>query len=257
MSFVVDAAGRVVVLDQVNARIQIFEDGQVARVVALPGTTFQDVAVRGDGLVALDRLGAETVAFIDAAGTVTHEVPIAGAGVESGGDVTALAQHDDGTWVEVKHQEWVRVADADGVADPARPTMPGRLAPDGTMLRLARAGGARASLVRTGQGGPPAVTFIQFGLPVWALDALEVDARGRVFVGAELALERDSEPFDVVERSQEVVVLDPGGAEIARLVLPPKAGAEETFRALRVGPDGALYQLVFDADGASMRRYRL
>jgi hypothetical protein len=257
MSFVVDEAGRVVVLDQVNSRIQVFEDGRPARVVKLPSDTFQDVAVRGDGLVALDRFGDETVAFIDERGEVTHQVPLRGPGIASGGEVTALAQHEDGTWVERRHQEWVRVADRDGAPDPDRWTVAGRRAHDGGALRLARAGGERASLVHMGDDGSRPVTWLAFDLPIWALVALETDARGRVFVGAELAEEREVAPFDVIGRMVQVIVLDASGVETNRLSLPVSTGPEETFRTLRIGPDGALYQIVFGATGASIRRYAL
>jgi hypothetical protein len=256
MSFVVDAKGRAIVLDQVNARLEIFENGEATRTVPLHSETFQDVAVNGDGWVLLDRSGDEAVAFVGADGKLSHEVALRGSGVDEGGSVTALAQRDDGTWVETKHQEWVRIADADGHADAARPIASGRFAPDGASLRLARAGGAKASLVRT-MNGDAAVRWLEFDGPIWALNALEVDGAGRIFVGAELATESEAAPFQTIDRSEEILVLDPSGAEIARLSLPPSTGAEETFRSLRVGPDGALYQLVFEPTGPTMRRYSL
>jgi hypothetical protein len=256
MSFVVDANGRATVLDQVNGRLEIFENGAATRTIPLHSETYQDVAARGDGYALLDRSGEEAVAFTDASGKITHSVPLRGEGVDEGGSVTALAQRDDGTWVEVEHQAWVRVADASGAADLERPMLEGRPDGAGATYRLARAGGAKASLVRAGDGDR-AVRWIEFDEPIWALDALEFDGRGHVFVGAELALESEQAPYDVVDRREQVIVLDAGGDEVARLDMPPSTGPEEAFRSLRVGADGALYQLVMDAHGATMRRYSL
>src|SRR6185503_15316008 len=77
MGFAIDREGRVHVLDQVNARLQIFEKGAPARVVALPAETFQDIALDAKGnAVVLDRLSTSTLAFIGANGEVDHTVPI-------------------------------------------------------------------------------------------------------------------------------------------------------------------------------------
>src|SRR5262245_45057636 len=86
MGFAVDAEGRIHVLDQVNARLQIFDRDKPPRVVSLPSDAFQDIALDAKGNpIVLDRLATGTVAFLGANGDIDHTVPIVGPGVPEGG----------------------------------------------------------------------------------------------------------------------------------------------------------------------------
>ncbi len=260
MSFAVDAAGRATVVDQVNARAEVFAPGEAPRVVPLPSQTFQDVAFSPHGdLVLLDRLGTASVAFASADGHVDREVALAGPGVPSGGDVTALFARDDGTWVEVGHESLVRVADASGHADPARPAVAGRFSADGaSLLRAARSGSTHVVVTLQPRGERPALLArVEFALPVHEIMGLEPTADGGVVVGASLAQASASPPYDALERAEVIVVLDRLGVEQSRLRLPAQPGAEESFRRLRVGQDGALYHMAYGLKGVTLRRYAL
>lgn len=257
-SFTVDARGRAFVLDQVNGRVQIFEPGAKPRSVPVPGDTYQDVAVKSDdGIVLLDRLTKETVSFADATGKVTHEIRLQGEGVAEAGDVTGLFQRHDGTWVEVKHANLVQIADADGAPLDDRAIVQGRMGVDGKVLRASKSGSRAAFIVQKTSEGVRALAKVSFDLPVWQLLELDTDARGRVFLGASLLEESASPPFHVLEAREVVVVLDDAGAELARFDLPASIGAEESFRRIRIGADGALYHLAFEERGATMRRFSL
>jgi hypothetical protein len=260
-SFVVDADGRSWVLDQVNSRVQVFRDGKAERSIPLPADTFQDLALDGrGGLIVLDRLVTASVAYLDPSGRIDHEVGLLGPGVSEGGAVTGMFKRGDGVWVEVEHQRLVRVADASGKADSARPTMPGRLTSDGgSVMRASIAGRDGATLMML-PADPTATTpertsRVSFSMPVAHLTALESDSAGRVFLGAALMRERPVAPFDVVEQGEVVVVLGPGGTELRRFPLPANVGPEEQFRNVRLGDDGAVYQLGFDERAATMRRF--
>ena len=257
-SFAVDARGRAFVLDQVNGRVQIFEPGLKPRSVPLPGDTYQDVALRSDdGIVLLDRLTKETVAFADASGKVTHEIRLQGEGVVEAGDVTGLFQRNDGTWVEVKHANLVQIADADGAPLEDRTIVQGRMAADGKVLRASKSGSHAAYVAEKTSDGVRALAKVNFDLPVWQLLELDTDARGRVFLGASLLEESAAPPFQVIEAREVVVVLDDAGVEQARVDLPASTGAEESFRRIRIGADGVLYHLAYEERGATMRRFSL
>lgn len=259
MSFVVDRQGRAIVLDQVNARVQVFDPQGEPRVVPLPADTFQDVALDGRGrVVALDRLGAKSVAFVEPSGAVASEVAIEGTGIAEAGLVTALEQRDDGTWLEVQHQHWVRVADADGRPDATRPRVEGRLTADGKHVLRASKSGASAVWVVTKSGDetPRPLVRVQFDLPVAFITALEPLPDGRIVLGVHLMREADAPPFAVVEEREEVVILGFAGDELSRIALPASTGPEESLRRLRVGADGAIYHLSFDDGGATLRRLR-
>jgi hypothetical protein len=259
MSFVVDDRGRALVLDQVNSRVQVFEAGKEPRSLALPGDTFQDLAsTDDDGVVALDRLTTQSLAFVDSSGKVTHEVGLAGKGVAEPGEITGLFQRDDGTWVEVNHANLVRVADRTQNADVQRPILQGRPTADGAAILRASKSGERAVYVAEQRGEQPvrAISRIEFDLPVYQLLALETDRHGRIFLGASLLEERAEAPFDVTASAELVVVLAPNGAELSRIQLPEANGADESFRRIRVGDDGFLYQLTTSEDGATLWRVK-
>lgn len=258
MAFAVDARGRAFVLDQVNGRVQVFEPGREPRSIPLPGDTYQDVALgKDDGLVLLDRLSKESVAFADARGKVTHEIPLAGEGIAEGGDVTGLFQRDDGTWVEVKHANLVKIADADGAPLDDRTIVQGRFGADGAVLRASKSGDRAAWVAQKTERGVAPLAKVSFDLPVWQLLELDSDAEGRVFLGASLLEEAAAAPFDVIDAREVVVVLDKSGSELARVELPASTGPEESFRRIRVGADGAVYHLAYEERGATMRRFAL
>jgi hypothetical protein len=259
MSFAVDERGRAFVLDQVNGRVEVFEPGAGPRSVPLPADTFQDVALTKNGGVALlDRLATESVAYVDETGHVTHEVALVGQGVKEGGDVTALFQRDDGTWVEVQHQNLVRVADADENPLDSRDIVQGRFTPDGSVLRASKSGELAAFVAKkTGDNPAAALAKVGFDMPVWQILSLDTDARGRIFLGASLLNEGAAPNFDVLDAAEEIVVLEPNGAELTRVRLPANRGAEESFRRIRVGADGALYHMAWDETGVTLSKVQL
>lgn len=256
MSFDADERGRLYVLDQVNSRVSVFEAGRAARSVKLPRDTFQDIALSKKGFVALDRFGSATVAFFDLAGNLTHEAPLVGAGVPTGGDVTGLFQRDDGTWVEVKHEGLVQIADSDGnPIDQERLSAPGRFAADGSFLRLSKSGATSAALASIDKSGTAsALGRVDFPMRVWQLLALEPDAKGRIVIAAEVYEEAPEPPFDRLAAAEQVVVLDAKARVLERFELPVTDSAEESFRRVRVSADGTIHHMAFGDDGVTFRR---
>jgi hypothetical protein len=255
MSFAVDERGRAFVLDQVNGRVEVFAPGGSVKSIPLPSDTFQDVALaKNDALVVLDRLTTGSVAYVDETGRVTHEVALAGKGVLEGGDVTGLFQRDDGTWVEVKHQNLVRIADGDGNPLEERDIVQGRFGPSG-VLRASKSG-ERSLFVAEKRDGRPAVALAKVGfeMPLWQILSLDTDRHGRIYLGASLQEESAVPPYDLVRAEEVVVVLEPNGAELSRVTLPRNSGPEESFRRIRVGADGAIYHLAFEQTGATLRK---
>ncbi len=243
-------------LDQINARVSVLEDGRAARDVRLPRDTFQDIAVTDDGFVALDRHGSQSVVFFDHAGNTSAEIPLAGDGVPSAGDVTALEQREDGTWVEVEHASLVKVADDRGQPSAERTRVPGRFGADG-WLRLSKSGARAANLALIEPSrGPRALARVDFPMRVWQLLALESDAAGRIVIAADLYEEGPAPDFERLAAAEQIVVLDRSGAELERHELPGTGGAEESFRRLRVSADGSIHHMAFDEQGVTFRRLR-
>ncbi len=260
-SFLVDGDGRVFVLDQVNLRIQVYDQGRLKQSIPLPADTFEDLALMTDGSVAvLDRLSRRTVRVTNASGQLVSEVNLVGPGVGQGGAVTGLFARDDGLWVEVAHGRLVRITDASGHADPQRPWVAGRFTAGGSKVLSAALDGRYAAEIVTRPavaGKVPAqhLARVAFDLRLAHLTALETDATGNVYLGALMMRHRQSAPFDVIEQRSEVVVVSPTGRELRRISLPAPVTGLEFFRSIRVSPDGTIWHLAFDAHGATLRRY--
>jgi len=260
-SFVVDGSGRAFVLDQVNFRIQVYEQGRFKRSIPLPAETFEDLAVMPDGgVAALDRLSRRTVRLMDARGQLVSEVDLEGPGVGEGGAVTGLFARDDGLWVEVAHGRLVRVMDASGQADPQRPWVAGRFAAGGAKVLSAALDGRYAAEIVTrpavtGKAPATRLARVDFDLRLAHLTALETDAAGNVYLGALTMRHQTTAPFAVLEQRSQVVVVSPTGRELRRISLPPPTTGLQFLRSIRVGPDGTVWHLALDAHGATLRRY--
>jgi len=260
MGFVVDAAGRAAVLDQVNSRVVLFADGRQIKEIALPADTYQDLQLDEDGnLVLLDRLAQRSVDLFDSRGGPIGHVQLEGDGVPEGGGTTAMFLREDGVWVEVEHTRLVRVADARGRPDPERPQVNGRFSADGAWLLSAAREGRQSAVVLVRPADSPGAlprlfSRVDFALPVLNLLALESDTGGRVLLAAHLARFEERAPFGVREERVEAVLLGPDGAELDRVRLEVPRGALDQFRTLRLSPDGVLYHLYYDDSGVSLRR---
>jgi len=263
MSFEVDSAGRVHVLDQVNGRIQVFEEGRAVRSIPIGRETFQDIALDGkDGWVLLDRLKDAAIAFVSSDGAM-RQVALVGPGVQEGGAVTAMFKRDDGVWVEVEHTELVRVADSKGEADPVRPRAQGRFSVDGAVTTRAMLSGTNSVSVLSQPAAiamlsPSVATNVSFSEQVAFLAALEFDAKGRTLVIANLVTGGKGLSRGIAGGGREyleAVVLDASRREVERFTMTTNSGSEEQFRDFRVGANGALYQLSCEDQGATVRRF--
>lgn len=257
MALDVGPGGEVVVLDQVNSRLQVFASGQPPRAVPLPGRTFQDLALDGRGLVVLlDRVGTGAVVAVALAdGQVRWRLPLVGPLVPEAGGVTGVFAHDDGAWVEVEHTRLVHLADLHGTAVVAPRQGKGRRSADGrNWLRAARVDGASAEVVAEPLAGSLGGfrTVLPFATPLRTLRGLDSDRSGRTLLLASLWREDPANPDRVLDERLQAVLLGPGGAEVARLDLAPATGPEEQFRTVRLGPDGAVYHLRCGPDGATV-----
>jgi hypothetical protein len=254
MALAVGARGEVLVLDQVNHRVQRFSDGKLAATIALAGDTAQDLALAPSGRVALlDRLGDRTLRVYDGAGRLENELALAG----DPGAATGVFADGDGVYVERDHATVARVAAADGRKDDSDASLAGRPTRDGRLLvRAALSGPASATVIATDRasGAEAWRADVGFGARVLSLVLLDSDARGTVYVAADDGDEARAAPYAIANERVEVVRLD-GGAPAGRIALPPPPTADESFRPLTVGDDGAIYAMVAADSGFSVVRY--
>lgn len=255
-------AGELLILDQVNRRVERYKDGTRTGSLAMGGDTLQDLAVGAEGRVALlDRFVDKSVQIYSADGKLQNEVGLTGPGVPEPGHVTGVFADEDGVYVEREHGSVVRIADGSGATDPARSELPGRPSRDGALFIAAalldRAAGTVVVRAFTRATQKPAwERSVQLEAPVVQILMLDSDRQGRVYLAATIGHEDPKPPYKLVDESITAVRLGTGGVERGRLRLPPLPDVEESVRPLSVDDAGDLYLMATRPEGLEIRRYR-
>ena len=259
-SFTVDAQGTVHILDQVNARIQVFsQTGALLGAVPISSTVFEDIELDGKGgYLLVDKSEREAVVFIDGTGAEKGFIRIVGGPISSAGDVTGIYRTTDGIWLEIDDAALVQIADAAGNPVQTRTTELGRRDADGRIVLISIDGtndviltsrtSARADSTELGR--------IHFDMTVSHVSAFEYDADGNVLVGVETVTEgTEAQQFEVQAIEHEIVTINRAGKEIRRDKLLKKDDPLTQLRYVRLGADGHLYQLKVGDQGAQVVRY--
>lgn len=260
-AIVAGKGGDFVVLDQINNRVQRFEQGRAVASIGTGGDTVQDVAIGPeDRTVVLDRLADKVVRVYDAAGRLVNEVPLAGKRLEDPASATGVFADEGGIYVEREHGALVRVADPDGTPDEKRRELPGRPTRDGKRVVAAaltdRAQGEITITAFAREGFEPAWSRpIVFGRPILHVLLLDSDDAGNVYVGALSAREGPAPDHDLFDEAILVARLTRDGTPAGILTLPATKTGEEVQRPLSVGEDGTLYLMRPGEQGLDVLRY--
>lgn len=259
MSFTVDGAGNVLVLDQVNGRLVRFgRDGGVVGTVRLPLRAPQDIAVARDGtLVVLDRLGDAAVAIVEPDGRVRATLPLVGNGLSEGAQATAVIVDGENIYVEREHGPLVRVGDTHGHVDEQRSEVPGRPTRDGrsyisAALIEAPAGRFYVNAVDRTTGEHRFTREIRVDLSLWGIVLLDTDRAGMIYV-AVLGERPGSAPSVPAVR---LLCLDPmDGRPIGQANLPANTDPDETFREMTVLDEGGVVYALRNEEGVNFQRF--
>jgi hypothetical protein len=261
MSLRVDRSGKIHVLDQVNRRVQRFgPDGRHLGSQSIDRDTFQDLLVDDDGrTLLLDRLAEPGIEVLGPDGRSEGRLAVVGGAVSEGGGITGLFSDDNGTYVEVGHDDLVRVADSGGKPTSLNETIPGRPSRDGKLYLkagiISKAEG-RVYVQAHHQDGQLAwETPLNLGRPVLHLLLLDSDTQGRVYLGAEVGVE-DPVTHGFQDLATVVARLSSDGHLTGALNLPPTTtDPAETFQPLVVSDDGTIYHMVATAGGLKVTAY--
>lgn len=253
MSFALGPDGKIYILDQVNARIQVFHGGAPTETIPVPARTFVDIDRTPDGkLVLMDNLVKKAVYVLGPKGETVKILPLPGKGVSDPAAVTGIECRNDlrwaGIWAQVD-EGWLRLAALDGTPDAGRPEIPGRPSLDGKRFMRAEVEGEATVLIRWSREDPAGwdQRRLAFDMPVAHLLGLWDDHRGRIYLGAFLVREP--------EAANVVAVLDSAGKEIGRLALTVAPMPHEVYRSVRVSPEGHVYHMILEERGVVVRRY--
>ncbi|MDB4967129.1 MAG: hypothetical protein JWN44_2818 [Myxococcales bacterium] len=261
MAVAAGPAGQLAVVDQVNRRILRYKNGKLSGTVDLGGDTVQDLTLTRDGrLLVLDRLADGNVQSYGPDGKLLDTLSLGGKGVTDNGGVTGLFTDDDGIYVERDHESVVRIADASGRADPARPELLGRPSRDGRLL-LAAAIGDRSTgdvvvrAVDRSTGLPAWEQAIRLGAPIVHIVALDSDRRGMIYLAVDVGHEAPTPPYALVDEKLVIARLGGGGAPRGVLETPPLPAADESFRPVTVDDDGTVFVMAGGDNGLTVTRY--
>jgi hypothetical protein len=146
----------------------------------------------------------------------------------------------------------VLIATLSGEPVPERVSVPGQLSLDGQRLWRAEVIGEATAVIYRSRAGSlsqwePEWT-VPFDQAIIHILGLWEDDRGRVYLGTFLGKKGNF--------SNVMVIFNPEGQELQRLRLWVQEMPHEIRRSLRVGPDGAIYQLGVDRRGVVVRQYR-
>jgi hypothetical protein len=220
----------------------------------------QDVVVGPDGTVmVLDRLVDKAVSITGADGKPIGELPLIGKGLEEGGASTGVFVDGNDVVVEREHGDSVRIGSTSGEASKERPEVPGRPAGDGrTYLTAGIVDAASGTVMVTAiDREPQAHRFTrQFsvGQPVIALNALDADRSGIIYLGTILELPGSTAEQPVFGIA--VLCLDPlDGRPLGQTRFAANTMPEETFRELTVLPEGGVLFMERTPAGPRVVRY--
>lgn len=249
MSFAV-SGDELVVVDQVNTRVVRYDRrGRMLGTAEAPPTV-QDVAIAGDGTLALlDRLVGKNVTLTDARGHKIGVLPLSGV---DPGLTTGLFVDGKDVYVEAEHGALVRVGSTDG-ATSSPGELSGRPSRDGALLLTAGITSSREgrAFVNAFDRKKEQLRFaraLELARPIRSIVLLDSDARGAIYFGAAAG----------PGNAAHVMCLDPSdGHVLARAVLPLSETAEESFRDFSVSPDGAIVFAVRAESGVEYRSVSL
>jgi hypothetical protein len=180
--------------------------------------------------------------------------------VPEGGGVTGLFADDNGIYVERDHEAVVRIADANGVADPNRPELVGRPSRDGRLLLSAAIGDPmtgeiQVSAVDRSSGQPAWQQTLHLAVPVIHIVTLDSDRQGMVYVAVDVGREAPTPPYPILDERIVIARLGSGGAPRGLLEVPPLPTADESFRPITVDDDGTIYVMAAGDGSLAVTRY--
>lgn len=268
MSLAVDDQGTVYVLDQVNRRVVAYDaGGQLDRVISIASEATEEIAVGpGQGLWALvyepgDRPGYRVTRFARSGDSPAEQVPLSRTiQLVTGIFITGTASLPE-VWVEQRHDIQTQVV-ADGRGVPASMQTanvlgrPDRSRPD-TRLTARRTGPYQAMVIRVlpGRSTHRELT-VTTPLPIVAIQELETDRAGNIFLGLLLGEDSGTPDHELVN-ARKVMLVHRGHDRTPLTVHLEHERATDAFRQVAVSPDGSIHQLHTTGQGVTVRRWAL
>ncbi|MBL8635031.1 MAG: hypothetical protein JNM40_17520 [Myxococcales bacterium] len=259
MALSVAPDGSVLIVDQINRRIERYRDGKPLSTTPIGGDTVQDLALLPEGrLAVLDRFVDKGVQIYDSDGKLLNDVALFGQ--HELGSLTGVFADARGVYVEREHGLLLRITDASGNRVTGERELPGRPSRDGQLVIAAallerQSGQFLVRAIDRVKGSSVWERVIQLPTPILHMVMLDSDRQGRIYAAAVTALEEQVPPYRLTDEALIAVQLGRDGTERGRLKLPPLHGSDESFRPVTVDDDGRLYVMRSSESGLTVTRY--
>lgn len=253
MSFAVSAAGDIYVLDQVNSRVQVFKDGRRVKTIPIPGAVFSDLELLPGGLLALlDNAVDMVIVIVEESGRVMRKISLAQEEIPEPAAITGIYFRPEGKWPGLLAQmdsRSVLLAGPDGSPLARLMSFPGLLDWSGQrLLKIEMEGEKKASVLRSDEKFQNWTRYrASFRLPLGRIYGVWEDKYENLYLAANC--------FDEKKETNEVVIFEPGGRELARIQLFVSGAPHEINNPVRVTPEGVIYQLAIDGQAVVIRKY--
>jgi len=255
MSFAVSPAGEIYVLDQTNARIQVFANKRRIKTIAIPGKTFSDLELLPNRLIALlDNVARKEVVILDDKGKELKSISLRQKEIADPGAVVGIYYRGKGNWPGLWAQmdnDSILIADSTGKAASPITSLPGLIGYGGNhLLKVEIEEDELVIISRSDESLKNWSDYkVVFKLSLGQIYGLWEDNEGRIYLAVNL--------FNENKEANQVVVLDSSGKEIGRLALFVSSSPNEIYFPVRVTSSGLVYQLAIEEKEVVIRKYRL
>lgn len=266
MSFTLGREGEIYILDQLNRRIQIFKDRKRISTIPIPflkSINFKDIGLLPNykfvllGISYVKGREKSSLYLIEASGRVVSIFHLEDQNlIPDSGAVKGIRIIREGKfagiWVELDEGRSVRIASLDGKTV-QRVSVPGKLSLNGRRLfRAEKVGDITAVLYRSEEDSLSRWELeqtVHFEMAIVHLLGIWDDGKGRIYLGA--FLEDKSRALNIM------VVFSSEGRELERRQLFVQRMPHEIFQAIRLSPEGHIFQLAVDGRECFVRKYYL
>ena len=259
MSFAVDKENNIFILDQVNSRVQKFDNhGKYLASLNINTTTAADIVLDQEGKIYILDPWIEynikrfsTTGKLEKVYNISKDIKL----------ITGMFINDSEIFVESRHDELYKVATLDKIVTIKKQhlnPMMGRLGKGGKKVFLSaeKVDNWTARLdVRAADGIITMNRIINSQRPYSSIVSLDSDQQGNIYLGLNLLWESGPPDYEVLADQLVVVAFTPNGKYVGQVEMPNQYVTDH-FKKIVVNDLGDIYQLQTSEEGINIIKWQ-